>query len=316
MIPAIPESLHYEYWANNFASAAISSSYAASVHVEAFDDAVFWEKTFNHFHPDKKFNFIWESNSPLGKLTSGCAQCLKYKDYLSARFFICIDSDYWYLLQEAGITANDHICQTYSYSIENHLCYATKLHAIPETCTGIANTVFDFEAFLLAYSQAVYEAFIWHLYFLKSGNMRTFSTRQFTTFLSLTHMNDFSIQNNAEAIITELTNRCTAKVNQLKAAYSHINIEAEKSYFETLGLRPDNAYLYTRGHNLFDLIVKIGNDVNNLLLTSEAARLTDQQLKKELFARATPFRRELERVIVFEGYAEMDKLRADMHTII
>lgn len=306
------EAQHYQYWASHFAGEAILLRKDASVHVEDFDDAVFWEKTFTHILPGKEFNFVWASNSFSGNLSTGCAQCLKYKDYLSERFFICIDSDYRYLLQDAGMTAAHHIFQTYTYSIENHLCFATKLNAIPEKCTGIPNTVFDFEAFLLAYSLTVYDALIWHLYFLRIGDIRTFSKNDFQLILSLTGMRGFSINTHGAAIISELTNRCATKVDQLTTAHPSIDIDAEKSYFATLGLLPHNAYLYVRGHNLFELIKKIGKELNNQLLASKATRLTNPQQIQELFAKSTPFERELERQIVFDGYNEMEKIKSDI----
>lgn len=316
MIPNLPESEHYEYWANYYANAAIEYEFTAYVHVEAFDDAVFWEKTFTHFVPDKKFNFIWTSNTTSGKETTGSAQCLKYKDYLSNRFFICIDSDYRYLLQNEGINVSNFIFQTYTYSIENHLCYAAKLNVITEQCIGFANTVIDFEAFLLAYSHAVYDAFIWHLYFLKQGDIGTFSKEEFNRILSLNGMQRFNVNNNGEAIINELQTRCTTKTAQLKLSFPEVDLQTEKAYFSELGLNQENAYLYVRGHNLYDLIVKIGKEVNNQVLSTEAARKDNQQAVTELYAKATPFQRELEREILFDGYEEIIKVGTEISSIL
>lgn len=316
MIPNLPESEHYEYWANYYANAAIEYEFTAYVHVEAFDDAVFWEKTFTHFLPDMKLNFIWASNTPSGHETTGSAQCLKYKNYLSKQFFICIDSDYRYLLQEVGISAANFIFQTYTYSIENHFCYAAKLNTTAEQCTGVADKIFDFEAFLLAYSQAVYEAFIWHLHFLKQGDGRTFSKDIFNRILSLNGMPGFSINNNGEVIINELSTRCAAKVAELKETYPLAVIATEQAHFTTLGLTPDNTYMYVRGHNLFDLIVKLGNEVNNQVLSLEAGRLANEQAIAKLYAQATPFQRELEKVIVFEGYKEIERIGREISNIL
>lgn len=217
-------------------------------------------------------------------------------------------------MQDADTLNHHFIVQTYTYSIENHLCYAAKLNEIAGKCTGIADKIFDFEAFLLAYSNAVYEAFIWHLYFLKQGDNTSFSKEEFNRILSLNGMSGFSINNNGEVIINELTTRCNTKVAQVRTTHSLVNLATEQAYFDTLGLNQDNTYLFTRGHNLFDLIVKIGKEVNNLLLTTQAAALTDPQEITELFARATPFQRELERVVVFVGYEEMAKIENKIKT--
>jgi hypothetical protein len=315
MIPAYTEEKHYENLAFHYVNASILLKCTASVHVEDFDDAVFWEKTFTHFQPNKKFNFIWASNTLSGHETTGSAQCLKYKNYLSNRFFICIDSDYRYLLQDADTLNHHFIVQTYTYSIENHLCYAAKLNAITEQCTGFANTVIDFEAFLLAYSNAVYEAFIWHLYFLKQGDNTSFSKEEFNRILSLNGMQRFNVKNNGEAIINELQTRCTTKTAQLKFSFPEVDLQTEKSYFAELGLNQENAYLYVRGHNLYDLIVKIGKEVNNQVLSTEAARKDNQQAVTDLYAKATPFQRKLDKEIVFGSYPEIEKICKEINLL-
>ena len=306
------ESQHYEYWANYYAGEAILLQYNASVHVEDFDDAVFWQKTFTHFLPDKKFNFIYHSLTPSGSDATGASHCLKFKDYLNNQFFVCIDSDYRYLLQEVDICPANFIFQTYTYSIENHICYKSKLNAIPEKCTGIANSVFDFEAFLLAYSNAIYEAFIWHLYFLRNEDVVTFSKDEFNHIISLNGMAGFSINNNGKAIINELISRCNFKTAQLRAAFSQVDLVAERAHFDSLGLKEDNAYLYVRGHNVFDLIVKTGKEVCSQLLSLKKAQLSTAHEISELYAKATPFLRELESVIVFEGYEEINKIKKEI----
>lgn len=312
MPPLYSENQHYHDQAIHYAGEALLLKCDATVHVEAFDDAVFWEKIFTRFVPGKKLNYIWASNSPAGKETSGCVQCLKYKDYLGKRFFICIDSDYRHLLQEADISTSNYIFQTYTYSIENHLCFASKLNTIPHYCTGIVNNIFDFEAFLLCYSQAVYDTFIWHLYFLNKGDYQTFSKEAFNSILSLNGIPDFNISNNGESIIKELQTRCNAKVKQISMVHPHTDISDEKAHYETMGLSLNSAYLFVRGHNLFDLIVKIGNEVNNQLLRAEANRLNDPTLIRKLYSKHTPFQRELERVIEFEGYKEIENIGKDV----
>lgn len=316
MTPTYTESQHYENLAFHYANAAILLKCDASVHVEAVDDAVFWEKTFTHFLPYKKFIFIWASNTPSGNETTGFAQCLKYKNYLSKHFFICIDSDYRYLLQEAGISPANFVFQTYTYSIENHLCYAAKLNTIAEQCTGVADAIFDFEAFLLAYSHAVYEAFIWHLYFLKLGDVDTFSKDEFNRILSLNGMPGFSIINNGEVIINELTTRCNTKVAELKATYPLVNLATEQAHFTALGLTRENTYLYVRGHNLYGMIVKLGKEVNDTLLAQQRQSLgiTGEAIA-QLYAKSIKFEDKLKEEIVFEGYEEIERVGREITQI-
>ncbi|NDP22712.1 MAG: DUF4435 domain-containing protein [Paludibacter sp.] len=318
MTPTISENQHYEYWANYYAGVSIVLRYTASVHVEDFDDAVFWEKTLNHFLPEQKFNFVYYSLSPKGNETTGCEQCLKYKDYLSDRFFICIDSDYRYLLQESDISPSNHIYQTYTYSIENHLCFISKLNAIPEKCTRIADHIFDFEAFLFSYSNAVYEAYIWHLYFLRIGDETSFSKDEFNRIIHLLQVvPDYDIANNGNAIILEMENRCNIKINSLKVPFPDVNIELEKTYFRTLGVTSNNVYLFVRGHNLFDLIVAIGKKNCDKLLDYQKIRLgNNRQAVAQLYTDTIKYEKELMNEIVFGGYGEMEKIEKDLNHIL
>lgn len=48
-------------------------------------------------------------------------------DYLNSKFFICLDSDLRHLLKQPGMSAADHIAPTYTYSWENHYCFAERL---------------------------------------------------------------------------------------------------------------------------------------------------------------------------------------------
>ena len=94
------------------------------------------------------------------------------------------------------------------------------------------------------------------MHFLKNSNENKFNKNEFTIILQLNGMHGFSINNNGEAIINELTTRCTTKVNSLKAQYPGIDIEADKAHFQTLGIIPSNTYLFVRRHDSFNLIVK------------------------------------------------------------
>ncbi|MBP6611229.1 MAG: DUF4435 domain-containing protein [Paludibacter sp.] len=317
MTPKLNEKKHFESKANYFASIADGTVFNASIHLEDRIDEVFWKPLFNAIFPDSRFNFIFESDSIIGNKTSGCEQCLKYKDYLSKRFFICIDSDYRYLLQESNISAANFIFQTYTYSIENHLCYASKLNAVPEQCTGVENVLFDFENFLLQYSNALYEAYSWHLYFIKRGDSEIFSKEDFNKILSLNGMPDFNINNNGSDFIKELTARCNSKVAELKSKNHLVDIEPEQMYFESLGLTRDNTYLYIRGHNLFDLIVKIGKQVNDALLLKQRFKMEmNGEAIAKLYAQSTKFEDKLKEEIVFEGYPEIEKIKHEIRSIL
>jgi hypothetical protein len=318
MIPSYSEQQHYENWAIYFANSAIALRCAASVHVEAFDDAVFWEKVMNYSTSySKKFNFIWHSLTPSGSDATGVSHCLKFKPYLSAQFLICIDSDYRYLLQDSDISAANYIFQTYTYSIENHLCFSGKLNDLPQKSTGLQNTVFNFDTFLKDYSQAIYDALIWHLYLLKQGDVTTFSINEFIQIFQLLQpAGGYDIEHNGQAIIDELSHRCATKINAIITQFHTVDIEKEKIYFDAIGVFPENAYLFVRGHNLYDLISRIGNKVNERLMSIEKAKLQGSSAEiKKLYENSTSFKFELDKEIVFERYVEIERIRLDVKSI-
>lgn len=306
---------HYENLAIHYRGAATLLKCKASIHVEDFEDAVFWERIFHHFLPENKYNFIYYSQSPKGYKTTGCEQCLKYKSFLDKQFFICIDSDYRYILQEQEICISNFILQTYTYSIENHLCFAMKLNRISEKCTGIKNFIFDFEVFLANLSNTVYELFIWHLHFLKQNNESTFSRKDFINTININNTTNFNIQDNAKAYLNNIKSKCNAKIAELTSIHGTVDLEKDRNHLAALGLHPNKTYLYVRGHNLFDLIVKIGNTIINQVLILEKMKIDNPQKAKELFAQITPFKRELERVIEFNGYDEITKIKEDIFAI-
>ncbi|MBB3187682.1 DUF4435 domain-containing protein [Microbacter margulisiae] len=308
MIPVSPAN-HYQYWAIHFAGEALQLHCVASIHVEDFDDASFWEVLFDHYTSNtKKFNFIYHSKTPAGKEATGVNHCLQYVPYLNKQFFICIDSDYRYLMQEPNINPSHFIFQTYTYSIENHYCYPKELNAICENATQLKNNIFDFDAFLLSYSHVLYETLIWHLYFLKHEKS-LFSKTEFIRLISLQQsIDNYDINHNGQAIIEELNKRYQQKVQQLITLYPNTDIENTKAYYKNLGLHSDNAYLYVRGHNLYNLICVIGNAVDEQLLSLEKKKLNDTKAIQKLYDRTVCFKVALLNHIMFDEYPEIQKI--------
>ena len=138
---------HFANAARRFALDAKMFRCRAAVHVENKDDIAFWGAVLKHFRPDDKFHFISGSRNEYGRETCGVTQCLKYFDFLSPDFFICIDSDYRYLLRERKIDVKHFVLQTYTYSFENHHCFADGLDDVCSRVTHLKNTVFDFRIF-------------------------------------------------------------------------------------------------------------------------------------------------------------------------
>ena len=112
---------------------------------------MFWDTMLQECRPGK-YNYIYFSKSELGNDSKGCKQCLKYKIIFPVNFFICIDSDLRHLSREQGIDSAHFILQTYSYSWENHYCYAEKLENSWKANVRRKRRVFSFLYFINEFS--------------------------------------------------------------------------------------------------------------------------------------------------------------------
>ncbi|WP_288738865.1 DUF4435 domain-containing protein [uncultured Parabacteroides sp.] len=226
----------------------------ATVHLEYSVDEWFWDVLLQRHYP-AKYNYIYYSCNAEGKITSGCTQCLQFKDYLSELFFICIDSDYRYLLQEENLDGKHYICQTYTYSWENQYCYADYLQSRLQCWDTQKAQSFNFCVFLKAYSSIVYEPLLVYLYMRKNA-LSGFTSHQLNQVLSLQYRQG-DLNRNGAAIIQRMKEAFDVFFPALKQRI-HIDIEQIKKEYGLLGVTEDNAYLHIRGHNLYNLIKSIG----------------------------------------------------------
>ena len=138
------------------------------VHLEDAEDEPFWDTILQRVRPGK-YHYVHYSKSEKGNDTTGCDQCLKFRPYLTSRFFICIDSDLRYLMGEANLDATHYVIQTYTYSWENHYCQSGALQSsITANATGLG---FDFSIFYSELSHALYEPLLLLLYCKRTDNI-------------------------------------------------------------------------------------------------------------------------------------------------
>lgn len=71
---------------------ALTGRYQAVVHLEDKEDETFWNTQLQNVSPGR-YRYLYYSKSDKGMDTRGCEQCLRFKPYLTNRFFVCIDSD-------------------------------------------------------------------------------------------------------------------------------------------------------------------------------------------------------------------------------
>lgn len=275
----------------------------AAVHLENKNDELFWGQALRYAYPSGKFRFVSASRSFSGNIANGCSQCLQYRDFLDEHFWIAIDSDYRYLNQEPDIDANHFILQTYTYSFENHFCYGPNLNqALRDVCDG--QQPFDFVEFLEQYSRIIYPLFVWQLY-LQGIDSELFPKRVFHRLLSL-QVGANSTRNNGKPILDLLKQR----VMKMRRHFERLYPEADPTWYEArcndLGVTRQNAYLFVRGHQLYDLIVILGRKVWQEWRTEKygnAAKTPGQ----------STFEHQMTHHICFGEYDEIRNLVKDVH---
>ena len=171
----------YEKAAKGLAASTLMYGVDSIVHVEDKDDIWFWRQILSKYRP-VKYKFMPATTNEKGQRNTGCTQCLKYRGYLSRKFFVCIDSDLRYMLDE-DVSAENGILQTYTYSWENHCAFARRLQETFARRTGKGDS-FNFELFLKEYSRILYEPFLFMLYNERNG-LRGFNRDKFRSIITL-----------------------------------------------------------------------------------------------------------------------------------
>lgn len=133
----------------------------AVIHVEDEDDKKFWLTELQNVLPGE-CHFVTQSKSEVGNDSKGCEQCLRYRPYANRQFFICIDSDLRLLRGEEGLTPENYIAQTYTYSWENHSCEAEHLES--RFREKVPDSEFSFVSFLNQLSKVVYKPLLFLVY--------------------------------------------------------------------------------------------------------------------------------------------------------
>lgn len=301
---------HYESLARHYRNLRIINKDKACLHLEHTNDKAFWEPFFLKFFPRDSFHYITYSKSELGNDTTGCEQCLKYKPYLDKYFLICIDSDYRYLHQESNIDIQHFIFQTYTYSFENHLCHERGFNTTCKASSNFDNLNYNFSVFMTKFSFIIYELFIWHMA-LHKNNSADFEKDEFLNILAMGSL----VANKQQDYLTELKDRVDSKLASLQQAYPAFNLSDNKSYYDTLGIKNDNVYLYIRGHNLFSMYQKIANNICDFILATEKKKLGNNTSSiKKLYSNRKSISEVISNNIFWGTYPEINKIEADMST--
>ena len=271
----------FEQIARNYKNAVKIKGIDVLFYVEGKDDVSFWNnvfdvlafpKTYDIYHYTQEVKEDGSINKSTGKNT-----VLKYAPYTDSSFMLCIDSDYDYLLNVSNQDIHHHIFQTYSYSIENYLSYAPSLKNLClQTTHSTTLKFFDIELFLKDYSEIIYPLLILQII----SESRPDSTNQFLSkkdFSKIIRINQqIDLTNNGRNELQKLKTEVDKTINSLSHHYSQDEYQQVETRFISLGVTPQNAYLFVRGHDLYGFVVlrllrKIVEHLRHLKLSTLSA---------------------------------------------
>lgn len=256
---------HYQGLARYYTNWAIQKKLNAVVHLEDKTDKKFWGTLFKNYFPKGKFRFIPYSRNQRGNNTSGCQQCLSFRDFLNKHFVVCVDSDYRNLMQLEKVNIRQYIFQTYTYSFENHLCFARGLSAVCEESCGFENRYFNFERFFHSFSTIIYPLFVWHLALYRSRRS-TFSIAEFNKTVFSGHFSFKDVPIQGEQYLNTLSSHVKERLKELHTLYPDFDLTVQKEVMSRVGVTKENAYLYIRGHNLFSFCTAVEKEVCRFIL--------------------------------------------------
>lgn len=228
------------------------------VYVESDEDIAFWRNVLADY---KQFGIAFEINTPFeSDHANGKQKLLTFKEKVGSHLILCVDSDLDYLHQGATaqsslVLKNPFIFHTYTYSIENHYCYAEALHTHCVRATLNDRQVIDLEALIRLYSRSIYDLFLWLVYFQLKDPL-IFTISEFKSVVSIV-LEPANPMPDIDRALLDLKDRAIAKVKDFEDQYSEEtgNLERLRERIAVLGGHPENIYLFAEGHAMLDHVV-------------------------------------------------------------
>ena len=225
----------------------------AVAYVESYDDILFWRDVLTRAAPHVQFEVLLPSRSSLGR-----GKKIALANRLGPHMIACVDADYDVLMQGATPTSamvchSPHVLHTGVYAIENLQCHADVLHRVCVMATLNDRQLFDFRAFLLAFSRTIHPLLVWNVWAYRYGFYTQFSL---TDFARTVELREVQIHH-PERMIDALRRRVNRQIATLQRRFpqARATYKPLRDELEQLGATPDKAYLYMRGHDLVDVVL-------------------------------------------------------------
>lgn len=225
----------------------------AVAYVESYDDILFWRDVLTRAAPHVQFEVVLPS-----RITLGRGKKIALANRLGPHMIACVDADYDVLMQGATPTSavvcrSPHVLHTGVYAIENLQCHAEVLHRVCVMATLNDRELFDFRAFLQAFSRTVHPLLVWNVWAYRYGAYTQFSLTDFARTVELREVQ----LHHPERMIEALRRRVNRQIAMLQRRFpqARATYKPLRDELQQLGVTPDKAYLYMRGHDLVDVVL-------------------------------------------------------------
>jgi len=236
-----------EYYRNE----ALMNGKTAAVHLESAEDEDFWNGMLQLNHPGS-YHYIYSSKSKRGNETSGRPECLSFCGFLDKFFFVCIDSDTDSVRKGRNSRTDDFVLQTYAYSWESLFCHIPELQTRFSEINIHPKRDFDFSVFLSQYSKTVIKGLAMAVEDEKKTDDSVFNI---LSSILETQCQADEMLNNGELYVKSIENELS---DYATSSGKESGIKKGLEVLRKRGIDESNAYLYVRGHNLYDIVVYIG----------------------------------------------------------
>ena len=227
-------------------------------YVESYDDVFFWRSILSQMEtPEVKFQIMLPTRGRHLGRGKKAALMSAFKDSVGPDMIACVDADYDYLKQGSDsmsemVCGNKYVFHTYAYAIENLQCWAPALREVCVMATlNDYPGIMDFESFLKSYSEIIYPLFVWNILSARKPNLCRFCMPDLLAVIKT----GIVTKNRVEETLKRVKAKVSAKCHQIQNASSpQARAEYKKLETElaTLGVVPEDTYLYIQGHQLFD----------------------------------------------------------------
>lgn len=238
--------------------------------VEDEEDVVVWHKILKKWRPDKIFEITPYFHDASVADSKGKSHILKMGPNFGPYFIGCVDSDYDYLLElhtADGLTmrSNPYILQTFGYAIENLACQPYGLSDTLFECLAHCSPMqrdadAHYSAFITEVSKILYPVLIWHLVLKKENRPapnwdEVIGNDHYRPILADHSM---PLPQRRAAVLQKLA--AVAAAAETLYAAAHPDLAVVKTALEAdikrdYALAEDNAYMYVRGHDLYDFLL-------------------------------------------------------------